>query len=121
MGSVLSYGEATKPALHRLKLVLSDSAEWRVFYHERTLQIHPARLKQGQYDSGKNRPLDFYHKIAYSPGKNKKPNNQYRTNKLVQPKREFSMEETVTIITVSYNSTDVIVSWPPKTVPLFVD
>ena len=31
------------------------------------------------------------------------------------------MEETVTIITVSYNSTDVIVSWPPKTVPLFVD
>jgi glycosyltransferase involved in cell wall biosynthesis len=36
------------------------------------------------------------------------PNNQYRTNKLVQPKREFSMEETVTIITVSYNSTDVI-------------
>jgi len=36
------------------------------------------------------------------------PNNQYRTNKLVQPKREFPMEETVTIITVSYNSTDVI-------------
>ena len=72
MGSVLSYGEATKqPA--RLKLDLSDSAEWRVFYHERTLQIHPARLKQGQYDSGKNRPLDFYHKIAYSLSQTKCP------------------------------------------------
>jgi len=79
-----------------------------VFYHQRTLQIHSVRLKQVQYDSGKNRPVHFYHKncIFFEP--NKMPNNQYRTSKLVQPTREFSMEETVTIITVSYNSTDVI-------------
>ena len=79
-----------------------------MFYHQRTLQIHSVRLKQVQYDSGKNRPVHFYHKncIFFEP--NKMPNNQYRTSKLVQPTREFSMEETVTIITVSYNSTDVI-------------